>query len=214
MIECIQENINAFGNAEPNGGGAKTSAAPANLFKIDDDCEKLDETKVTAFHNLVAKILLAAKRARPDTCTAVAFLATRVREPDQDNWAKLVHLMKCIRGTKMSPLIPSASGSGILKWWTDASFAVHPKMRGNTRGSRSVGRGFPIVKSTKLKPNEQSSAETEIVGVDHDCMPAASWTRHFMIAQEGHGIRDNVVHQDNKSAILMEKNNKASGAVL
>jgi hypothetical protein len=30
----------------------------------------------------------------------------------------------------MLPLILSANGSGILKWWVDASFAVHPNMRG------------------------------------------------------------------------------------
>jgi hypothetical protein len=76
MIECIQEIMDAFDKVEPNGSGTKTSAAPANLFKIDEDCEKLDETKATAFHNLVAKTLHATKRARPDTCTAVAFLTT------------------------------------------------------------------------------------------------------------------------------------------
>jgi hypothetical protein len=45
-----------------------------------------------------------------------------VRAPDTaDDWSKLVHLMKYLRG------ILSANGSGILKWWVDASFAVvHP----------------------------------------------------------------------------------------
>jgi hypothetical protein len=102
----------------------------------------------------------------------------------------------------MSPLILSASGSGILKWWTDTSFAVHPNMRGHTDGGLSMGRGFPIITSTKQKLNTRSSTETEIVGVD-DCMPAVLWTRHFIEAQ-GHGIRENIVYQDNKSAILME----------
>jgi hypothetical protein len=210
MIDYVQEIINAFDKAEPNGGGTKTSAAPSSLFKIDEDCEKLDEKKATVFHNLVAKTLYATKRARPDTCTAVAFLTTRVRNPDKDDWAKMVHLMKYIRGTKMLPLILSAGGTGILKWWIDASFAVHPNMRGHTGGGLSMGRGFPIVTSTKQKLNTRSSTETEIVGVD-DCMPAVLWTRYFLEAQ-GYGVRENIVYQDNKSAILMEKNGKASSS--
>jgi hypothetical protein len=67
----------------PQPGGTKTSAAPENLFKVDEDGVKLDEDKSTVFHNLVnlvAKTLFATKRARPDTCTAIAFLTTRVRD--------------------------------------------------------------------------------------------------------------------------------------
>ena len=72
------------------------------------------------FHNLVAKTLYATNKSRPDTCTAVAFLTTRVRAPDLDEWAKMVHMMRYIRGTLTLPLILSANGSGILKWWMDA----------------------------------------------------------------------------------------------
>jgi hypothetical protein len=108
MIDYVSEILDAFDKAEPNGGGTKTSAAPADLFKIDEDCEKLKPKQATEFHNLVAKTLYATKRARPDTCTAVAFLTTRVREPDKDDWTKLVHMMKYIRGTRELPLILSA----------------------------------------------------------------------------------------------------------
>jgi hypothetical protein len=107
----------------------------------------------------------------------------------------------------MLPLILNANGSGILKWWVDASFAVHPNMRGHSGGRLSLGRGFPIVSSMKQKLNTRSSTETEIVGAD-DFMPATCWTRYFMEAQ-GYQVKDNVLFQDNKSAILLEKNGKA-----
>jgi hypothetical protein len=160
MTDYVQEILDAFDKAEPKGSGTKNSATPSNLFKVDEDCEKLKEKEATAFHNLVAKTLCATKRARPDTCTPIAFLTTRVREPATEDWAKMVHMMKCIRGTKMLPLILSANDSGMLKWWIDASFAVHRNMRGHTGGGLSVGRGFPIVSSTKQKLNARSSAET------------------------------------------------------
>jgi hypothetical protein len=94
MCEYIEEIILAFDKADPNGGGNKTSAAPVNLFRIDQDCKKLDTKKSTEFHNMVAKTLYATKRARPDTYTSVAYLTTRLREPGKDDWAKLAHLIK------------------------------------------------------------------------------------------------------------------------
>ena len=76
------------------------------------------------------------------------------------------------------PLILSANGSSILKWWVNASFAVHPNMRGNSGGGLSLGRGFPIVSSTKQRLNTRNSTETEMVGAD-DFMPEICWTRYF-----------------------------------
>jgi hypothetical protein len=210
QFEYIEEILIAFDKADPNGGGTKTSAAPINLFRIDDDCEKLNSTKAKTYHNLVAKTLYATKRSRPDTCTAIAYLTTRVREPDTDDWKKMAHMMKYLRGTKLLALTLSASSTGILKWWVDGSFAVHPEMRGHTGGGLSMGRGFPIVTSTKQKLNTRSSTETELVGVD-DCMPAICWTRYFVQAQ-GREVRENIVYQDNRSAILLENNGKASSS--
>jgi hypothetical protein len=208
MFEYLDEIWAAFDKAEPSGGGTKSSAAPLDLFKIDEDSTKLGTDKAVAFHNLVAKTLFATKRARPDTCTSIAFLTTRVRKPVKDDWRKLGHLMKYIRGTWTLPLILSADGTGILIWWVDASVAVHPNMRGHSGGGLSLGRGFPIVGSTKQKLNTRSSTETEIAGAD-DFMPAICWTRYFLEAQ-GYSVNDNILFQDNKSAILLERNGKAS----
>jgi hypothetical protein len=208
MFDYVDEILTAFNKAEPKGGDTKTSAAPESLFKVDENCEKLKQDKAVEFHNLVAKALYSTKRARPETCTEITFLTTRVRAPDKEDWNKLVHLMRYIRGTRTMLLILSANGSGILKWWVDTSFAVHTNMRGQPGGGFSLGRGFPIVSSTKQKLNTRSSTATEIVGAD-DFMPAICWTHYFMKAQ-GFGVKDNIMFQDNKSSILLEKNGKAS----
>jgi hypothetical protein len=78
MFDYVDKIINAFDKAEPKRGGTKSSAAPDDLFKVDKDREKLPREKAIEFHNLVAKTLYATKRARPNTCTAIAFLMTRV----------------------------------------------------------------------------------------------------------------------------------------
>ena len=201
MFDYIDEIVAAFDKADPSAKGTKKSAAPDDLFKVDESSKKLKPAQAVAFHNLVAKTLDATKRARPDTCTAIAFLTTRVKAPDVKDWSKLTHLMQYLRGMSKLPLILSADGSGILKWWVDASFAVHPNMRGHSSGGLSLGRGFPFVSSTKQKLNAWSSTETELIGAD-DFIPAILWTRNFMEAQ-GYTVRDSVLYQDNKSAILL-----------
>jgi hypothetical protein len=62
----------------------------------------------------------------------------------------------------------------------------------------------------KHKLNTRSSTETEIVGLD-GFMPAICWTRYFMKAQ-GYGVKDNVLFQDNKSSIILEKMGKLRAA--
>ena len=42
-----------------------------------------------------------------------------------------------------------------------------------------------------------------------DCMSLILWTRYFLEAQ-GYGVDDAIIYQDNKSAILLEQNGRAS----
>ena len=70
-------------------------------------------------------------------------------------------------------------------WYVDASFA-----RSHTGGGLTMGRGFPIVISTKQKLNTKSSTESEIVGVDN-MMPIVVWSRYFLMAQ-GYGVTQNL----------------------
>ena len=70
-----------------------------------------------------------------------------------------------------------------------------------------MGKGFPISVSTQQKLNTRSSTESELVGVD-DMMPIICWTCYFLLPQ-GYGIIENLLLQDNKSSILLERNGKA-----
>ena len=71
-----------------------------------------------------------------------------------------------------------------------------------------MGRGFPIVTSTKQKLKTQSSTESELVGVDN-MMPIVVWSHYFLMAQ-GYRVTQNLLLQDNKSSMLLEKNGRAS----
>ena len=76
-------------------------------------------------------------------------------------------MVEYLRSTRDLPLILGANGTGVLSWYVEASFAVHPDMRGHTGGTMTMGRGFPLDKSTKHKLNTCSSTEGEIIAVDN-----------------------------------------------
>ncbi len=206
--KALAKLSDGFSAVKKKSNIARTSAAPDDLFVVNENAEKFSEKGATAFHNLVAKTLYVSKRARLDVSTAIAFLTTRVRAPDVDDWRKLSHLMEYLRVDRLRPLILSADGSGVLMWYVNASFAVHPNMHSHTGGVFTMGRGFPINISTKQKLNTQSSTEGELVAVD-DMMPIVLWTWYFLMAQ-GYGVTENLLLQDNKSSVLLDRNGKAS----
>ncbi len=103
-----------------------------------------------------------------------------------------------------------ADGTGVLSWYVDASFAVHPDMKGHTGGTMTMGMGFPLDKSTKHKLNTRSPMESEIVAVD-DLIPQILWVRLFLKAQR-FVVSDNILYQDNKSVMLLETNELASSS--
>ena len=71
----------------------------------------------------------------------------------------------------------------------------------------TLGLGAIISFSQKQKINSKSLTESELVGVD-DALPQILWNRYFMESQ-GYN-EDNILFQDNKSAILLKKNGKTS----
>jgi hypothetical protein len=114
--------------------------------------------------------------------------------------------MQYLRVDRLCPLILSANGSRVLMWYVDASFAVHPNMCSHTGGGLTMGRGFPIVIFTKQKLNTRSSTESELVGVDN-MMPIIVWS-HYFLMNRGYGVTQNLLLQDYKSSMLLEKNVK------
>ena len=70
------------------------------------------------------------------------------------------------------------------------------------------GHGSVINVSAKQKLNTESSTVAELVGADQ-APPLALWVPLFL-KEQGDDVKENVVKQDNKSAILLAKNGKTS----
>ena len=119
-----------------------------------------------------ACLLFVGNKVRRDIQTTVAFLTTRVKKPDQDNWGKLRRLLKYLKGTKRMELMHTIDNVNTIRWWVDASYNLHDHRKGQTGAMMMMGKGAPIIFSRKQKLNVRSSCEGELVGID-DAMPDA-----------------------------------------
>jgi hypothetical protein len=164
--------------------GTKTTPAADHLFQVRDEREAriLPEEQATAFHHAVAQLPFLSARARQDIQPATAFLTTRVKGPDKDDWGKLKRLLQYLNGTIHMPLILSADSMTLPRWWVDAAFAVHKDCNGHTGAGMSLGRDMAMSYSWKQKINTKSSTEAEIVGVD-DSLAYILWARYFLQEQ-------------------------------
>lgn len=92
--------------------GHATTPAAGHLFTVDSEAKPLDEETAHLFYHNTAKLLFLSKRARPDIQTAVAFLTTRVKGPDEDDYKKLGRVMNYLRSTTALNLVLEADDNG------------------------------------------------------------------------------------------------------
>ena len=115
-------------------GPQATPAAPY-LFDIqpdnDNNKKRLSETEASQFQP-IAQLLFQCMRSRRDIQTPVSFLTTRVREPDQDDWGKLVRVLRYLEGTKHMKLYLSIDDMSSIHWWVNASYGTHHDGKGHT----------------------------------------------------------------------------------
>ena len=97
-----------------------------------------------------------------------------------------------------------ANDDGIVRWWIDASYAVHDDMKGHTGATLSLRKGGIYSGSWKQRLVARSSTESELIGV-YDVLPQVLWTKQFL-EEQGWLDSATMVYQDNTSSILLERN--------
>jgi hypothetical protein len=139
MTKYIDNMINDF---PVELGKMDISKMPAadSLFNLGTGA-KMDTKRSEIFHTFVAKDLFLCKRARPDIQQVILVLCTRVKDPNQADWEKLIRVMKYLKGTRSEYLTLSAHDLRVVKWYVDASFAVHPDFKSHTGAVMMLGKG-------------------------------------------------------------------------
>ena len=208
MVDQLLEVIDLYKSKHGKLENRYTSPAGHQLFDINPDEILLDTDKRELLHTITQKLLYIMKRGRPDIELAVSFLCTRVRNPSLDDWKKLKRVLGWLESTINDTRFIGANDLEQLYTWIDASYAVHMDMKGHTGGAISMGYGVVHARAGKQKINTKSSTESELVGVS-EYIPYNLWILMFL-EEQGYGIKENVIYQDNQSAMLMEKNGRNS----
>jgi hypothetical protein len=175
MIDYIQ---NMLKDISSDMDGEAATGAGNHVSQINLDAKPLEETTSMMFHHNIAKLLFLYKRSRPNSQTSVAFLCTRVKAPDADDYKKLARTMKYLQGMFNMPLtMLDANNMHDVKWWADASFAVHSDKKIHM-GCVIADKGVIYGTSTHQKLNTKSSMEGKLVGAGERCH-ATGWSNTF-----------------------------------
>ena len=104
MIEYIKSILNNFPEKIT---GTKTPPTADHLFMVRDPslAKMLPEGQAMVFHRATSQLLFLSVRACQDIQPATAFLTTRVRSIDKDDWGKVKKVLSYSKGTLHMPLI-------------------------------------------------------------------------------------------------------------
>ena len=138
----------------------------------------------------------------------VFFLTTRVSCPTEEDWGKLRRVMQYLSGTIDLTLTLGGDDITRMKSWVDVSYGTHTDCRSHTGGCASFGLGVMLSMCQKQKLNVKSSAEGETVGAS-DYLPSVVLAKMFL-KEQGYELKENILYQDNRSAMRLEKNGKTS----
>ena len=83
-------------------------------------------------------------------------------------------------------------------------------MRSHTGGFVAMRKRGAYVHSIKQNLNTKSSTEAKLSGLD-DILTQLICTQYFL-KEQGYMVHNNVIYQDNQSAIILEKNGRRSSS--
>jgi hypothetical protein len=103
-------------------------------------------------------------------------------KPTNGDWNKLINLLQFLKSKKEDALQLSMDNTSRVKWYLDASLALHKDMKSQTGSIMTLGQGTIQAISSKQKVNKRSSTEAELISFD-DFAFKELWTKLFLEEQ-------------------------------
>jgi hypothetical protein len=186
------------------------SPATANIFKVDDDSPRIPSDLKKSFHSYSASLLYMAKRSRPDTLLATAFLTTRTVNPTFEDWGKLRRVMAYLKQDPSLALVLRPKGIYVESYF-DAAHACHPDGISHSGGANTIG-GAPVeMISVKQKIMTKSSCEAEMVALS-DHASKTLWLQQFLEEQGYKQLPAPVIWEDNTATIDLQSKGFSSNS--
>ena len=127
---------------------------------------------------------------------------------DRERLGKTVPHLLFLKAIQEEVSRMQADDTQTIKWYVDASFAVHKDFKSHTGATMTLGEGVLCsVTCLKQKVMSRSSTEAELVGLD-DVISKVLWSKLFIEAQ-GHVVKTTIIYRDNTSSMKLVENGKA-----
>ena len=153
---------------------------------------------------LQRKRFWTSQRSCPDIQLAITYHCTRINKATDTDWEKFKHLMQLIWTWRWLPLIIKMNRNGEMMIYIDGAHMVHIDTRGHSGLFVTMGKRAMLNVAKKLGIVTISSIETEVVSTE-ERLPKCTWFRYMRLTQ-GEEMSKDVLMQDNKSSILLQKN--------
>jgi hypothetical protein len=189
-------------------GTAKTPSTDALTKTTNDDANNIP-ADVDVFLSCVMTLMYLALRTRPDILFSVAYLSTKVKNPNQNDYKNLMRIFRYLNGTK-DLVLKICPDNLQIKCWIDAAYATHDDMKSHSGYLIGLGNNgsLTFVRSSKQKLVTKSSTESELVALN-DGISQVMWTRYYLEYQ-GYKQLPTIIFQDNMSTMFMANNGEGN----
>jgi len=172
--------------------------ATATLYQHDDNSPACDKNK---YLSLTMTLMYLARFTRPDILMPVSYLATRSSTPTDEDFSKLMRIVRYLAGTKDIGIVYKASKMVPIVY-ADASHNMYSDGRGQAGMVITFGSGPIFCRSFKIKCTTRSSSESELYALE-DASTYVIWLRCLLSGMHINIDAPTIVFQDNQSTIIM-----------
>ena len=133
--------------------------AEEQLFTVKTNEKNMYTQKTDVSHTTIDKELFLCKGTRPNIQPTVPFVCTRFKVSDEDDWKKLLIMIKYLQETRDYELKLKINNMTITDWYSHADFSVHANIKSHMVGLLTMGKGAALTISMKQKINIKISTE-------------------------------------------------------
>ena len=102
----------------------------------------MDAEKADVFHTTIAKSLFLCNTSRPNIQPAVLLFCTIVKRLDEENWRKLLRMIKYLQETLDEKPTLKINDITMIDLYANSAFEVHTDMKIHIGGVLTMGKGL------------------------------------------------------------------------
>ena len=169
------------------------------------DISKSKPISTTKYLSALLSLMYIARLTRPDILLSVSFLSTKSQHPTEAGWDQIIRILRYLNNTVNYGVVINCKDLTINAY-ADASYTSHIDGKSHTGYILKIGDAYLSSKSVKQRVGTLSSTDAELVAAV-DCLKTVIWIKELIDEIKYLKINKIVLHQANKSLIILLSEN-------